>query len=739
MIARTDQDGEVNRYEYDASGRLKAVIQIIDGLEQKTKYHYDEQGNLISQEDARERVTKFEYDGLGRRTATVLPEGQRSTTKYDDVGNVISTTDFDNKTITYEYDERNRLVAKNFPDGSSTTYTYTLTGQRETVVDERGTTSYEYDAQDRLTKRIDPDGREIAYTYDEAGNRTSVDIPSGATDYTFDKLNRLETVTDADGGVTTYKYDANSNLIRTEFPNGTVETRQYDSLNRLTYIETKDVNGDIISSFLYELDAEGNRTQVTEHDGRIVKYSYDDLDRLEKEEIFDPGATEATRTIEYIYDEVGNRLSRVDSAEGTTIYTYDNNDRLETETTNGVATTYTSDDSGNTISKTTGDETVTYEWDAENRLIGADTDGDGTVDVTNQYDADGVRVAQTVNGEETRFLIDTNRPYAQVLEEYTEGGIIKVSYVHGNDLISQDRNGNRSFYHVDGLGSTRALSDESGLVSDRYIYDAFGQVLTKIGNTDNSYLFAGEQRDSNLGLDYLRARYLDVNTGRFVSRDSFEGFFRDPVSLHKYIYANANPVININPSGLFTIGGFLGSPLVNAVQSISRASAANQASLSIREYLGLLAVGATSLLAAGLIGAGIYDPRNSPKNTNIVVGSLPNPPGSIKAFEIRYGVNNNFEEVVKVAIDSESGGKIRFGFNLTTGKLEETKIGVNLNIVELLAGAIKLDVALRQTVLTFNSEISLGIEGRILNYGRVDINIVTVGRGGIKSTGSFLL
>ena len=123
------------------------------------------------------------------------------------------------------------------------------------------------------------------------------------------------------------------------------------------------------------------------------------------------------------------------------------------------------------------------------------------------------------------------------------------SFVHGNDLISQDRNGEQSFYHVDGLGSTRALSDESGLATDSYIYDAFGQVLTKIGDTDNSYLFAGEQRDSNLGLDYLRARYLDVATGRFVSRDTFAGSLQEPITQHRFLYANANPVINIDPSG----------------------------------------------------------------------------------------------------------------------------------------------------------------------------------------------
>ena len=91
--------------------------------------------------------------------------------------------------------------------------------------------------------------------------------------------------------------------------------------------------------------------------------------------------------------------------------------------------------------------------------------------------------------------------YAQVLEEYTPGGIIKVSYVHGLDLISQNRPGDteESFYHVDGLGSTRALTNNSGIVTDRYIYDAFGRTIGQIGSTGNVYLFAGEQRDFNVG------------------------------------------------------------------------------------------------------------------------------------------------------------------------------------------------------------------------------------------------
>ena len=212
-------------------------------MDQRTEYGYDEAGNLITQTDANGHVTQYEYDGVGRRIATVLPLGQRSTTTYDAVGNVATTTDFNGQETTYEYDDEQSAAEQ---DSSRTpprsSFTYTANGQRETVVDARGTTSYEYDVRDRLVSRTDPDGATIAYTYDAAGNRLAVttEIPGidpRTTSYTFDALNRLATVTDPEDLTTTYTYDAVSNLVQTQYPNATLETREYDDLNRLVFLE----------------------------------------------------------------------------------------------------------------------------------------------------------------------------------------------------------------------------------------------------------------------------------------------------------------------------------------------------------------------------------------------------------------------------------------------------------------------------------------------------------------------
>jgi RHS repeat-associated protein len=84
---------------------------------------------------------------------------------------------------------------------------------------------------------------------------------------------------------------------------------------------------------------------------------------------------------------------------------------------------------------------------------------------------------------------------------------------------------------------------------DSYEYDAFGNSFTVSGTTPNEMMYRGEQFDSDLGLYYLRARYYNPLTGRFMSRDSNNGVLRNPQTLHKYVYTGADPVNRIDPRG----------------------------------------------------------------------------------------------------------------------------------------------------------------------------------------------
>jgi RHS repeat-associated protein len=148
-----------------------------------------------------------------------------------------------------------------------------------------------------------------------------------------------------------------------------------------------------------------------------------------------------------------------------------------------------------------------------------------------------------------------------VLEE-TVNGVVQREYTYGLQRISQYQSINgawtASFYGYDGAGSVRQLTNTAGVVTDEYEYDAFGNSFTKVGTTPNVYLYRGEQYDSDLGLYYLRARYYNPLTDRFLSRDPEDGIDTDPKTLHKYVYAGGDPVNLADPTGRASQAGVMG-------------------------------------------------------------------------------------------------------------------------------------------------------------------------------------
>jgi RHS repeat-associated protein len=562
--ASIDQNGKRTEYRYDALGRLTGVK---DALNNWTEYGYNEIGNLITQTDAETHTTQYEYDRLGRRTTVILPLGQCSTMTYDAVGNLKTTTDFNGKTTSYGYNALNRLSTKQFQDGSAWTFTYTPDGQQDivTLLDSNQQIvdryDYDYNERDWLIQRTDAlrgaPIKTIGYGYDLAGNKTSMTTSSGTVNYSYDSRNRLDKVIQNGTTLADYDYNAVNNLTNTTFSNGTQEVRQYDLLNRLSYLENRK-DSTILSSYAYTLDKVGNRTQITEQDGRTSNYVYDALYRLSQEKIND--LVNGNRTTDFVYDKVGNRLGQTELINGTTkttAYVYDANDRLLSETSNGQTTTYSYDSNGQTLSKQDGDGVTRYDWNDEGRLVGAivlDANGDVLQQMEYRYNANGIRVMSSTDGVQTFYLFDEVQAYAQVTEEYDGTGEVQVRYVYGNDLINQTRGNQTTFYLVDGLGSTRLLTDELGNVVNVYDYEAFGETINQLGTAQNQYLFAGEQFDQGLGDYYLRDRFYDSDTGRFTRRDKYEGQLGEPLTLHDYLYAHSDPINLLDPSGKFSIG-----------------------------------------------------------------------------------------------------------------------------------------------------------------------------------------
>ena len=237
---------------------------------------------------------------------------------------------------------------------------------------------------------------------------------------------------------------------------------------------------------------------------------------------------------------MGNRLTETKcallpcGAPVTNTYMYDIANRLTS--VNGQ--TYTWDDNGNLLN----DGTSTYTYDAANRLTSVV--GGGNVS-SYTYSGLGDRLSQTVNSATTNYALDLNAGLTQVLADGTN------TYLYGNGRIGELQPGGFMYHLGDALGSVRQLVDEGGVVKMARSFEPYGTPLIfgSAGTGSSVFTFAGEQWDSQTNLLYLRARYLSVGTGRFITKDTFSGDPRMPLSLHRYIYAHDNPVLLRDPSG----------------------------------------------------------------------------------------------------------------------------------------------------------------------------------------------
>jgi RHS repeat-associated protein len=484
---------------------------------------------------------------------------------------------------TYLYDNRDRLwkktVDKNTVHERVLTYLYDDNNNIKTISSSTGETvlDYQYDELNRLTA-----ANGTTYSYDPAGNlsTTVYPTPNGVrTSYYYNDANRLTFMTvknSSDQLLASFEYD------------------DYDQTDSLTWQPERRLTRTGQRQGAAELLNYDSHTQR-----RIVAYDYDPLRRLRAERIrslTDAGwpswplpdlpGTPSTGDLLYDttpgysdlpshgYDLAGNRTSRSVTdpdliARGAANYSsqsFDADDRL----TGGINQ---HDANGNTrvgeLLPLTGvispSDTYKDEYDYENRLIRR---SNASTTIKLVYDADGNRVRKTIisgTTTEIRYLVDQLNPtaYAQVLEEWKSingaGATLRNAYVYGHHLISQRPAANPIYYGYDGHGNVRVLLSQNGTVTDTYSYDAFGILIEQAPTvpaqqTENSYLYCGEQWDRDLGLYFLRARYFNPAKGRFWTMDSQEGSQEDPLSLHKYTYAQCDPVNFSDPSGNFRKG-----------------------------------------------------------------------------------------------------------------------------------------------------------------------------------------
>jgi RHS repeat-associated protein len=223
----------------------------------------------------------------------------------------------------------------------------------------------------------------------------------------------------------------------------------------------------------------------------------------------------------YAYDAVGNRTRKNST---TSYYVYDPADQLQCtrstspDTCTGGVTSFGYDLNGNQTAK--GNDS--FQWDRENRLTSATVNSATT---TYSYNGDGLRVARTSAGVTTYYTWDVAGGLPMLLQDGTN------TFVYGDRLLytatgtgtGPGNEGTPTWLFGDKLGSTATLMNAAGAITGSYQYDVFGAVRSQTGAT-TEFTFTGEQNDPN-GLEYLRARYYDNSTGRFLSVDPAQAPF----------------------------------------------------------------------------------------------------------------------------------------------------------------------------------------------------------------------
>ncbi|WCT56588.1 pre-toxin TG domain-containing protein [Paenibacillus kyungheensis] len=187
----------------------------------------------------------------------------------------------------------------------------------------------------------------------------------------------------------------------------------------------------------------------------------------------------------------------------------------------------------------------------------------------------------TVNGTTTKYVVNPEAVLSQVLMETDASGKPTAWYVYGNGLIGrQDANGAYQSYHYDRRGSTIALTDAKGQLTDTCSYGTYGESLGHEGTIEQPFQYNGRDgvmTDPN-GLYQMRARYYNPEIKRFVNRDVLSGSIDDGLTINRYAYVNGNPISYIDPFGLSadsdemfkTVGSFLADavPIVGAVKGV---------------------------------------------------------------------------------------------------------------------------------------------------------------------------
>lgn len=513
-----DADNRKKRVTKDARGNVVKVEEYMDSFTScstaaetpytKTIYTYDPLDRIISVKDSKNNLTEIQYNSLGQKTSMDDPDMGICTYTYDGNGNLKTQTDAKEQTIRFEYDKLNRLTKKIYPDDKETVNVY----------DEPGTGH----PKGKLTTSTDASGMVTKYFYDDINRIQEVTTKIDGNNYKVrtvsDELGRMKNLTYPDGEVVSYSYNGpvlksvvgfavfnNFNEVglpkNVDYANNAQTSYDYDSLNyRLKTIKTTTPAAGNIIDVAYDY-----------YNGGRVKSITDNLEDI-------PAPPIENLTLHYNHATKPHALTSISNDTNGPNFRnilYDENGNMEND----------------------GIRIINYNYDNMPTAINYQGVISNFV-----YDSNGNRIKKITPAGMTIYIGG--------LYECTESGCIKHIYA-GSQRIALKNSMGAFYYHQDHQGSSRAITDSSGIIAERIYYGPFGAVISDSGGIRVKHKYTSQEYDEETGLYNYNARLYDPQLARFITADTVVPDPMSPASFNRYAYVQNDPLNYVDPSGHF--------------------------------------------------------------------------------------------------------------------------------------------------------------------------------------------
>jgi RHS repeat-associated protein len=628
-VETIEPDGRIDTVDY--SGLTVASTIDHGGKNQTKTVVRDPLGNLVSVTDTVGKTIYYEYDSAGRQTSVIDPNNSQIDIAYDVFGRKSSMNDPDKGFWQYTYNGLGQLITQTDAKLQTTCMAYDKVGRMVSRIDNYSggqatsqcgndagnprTATWTYDnapgaSIGRLARVQGEDGYNESYIYDSLGRATQVTHTLKGQNY-----------------FTNTSYDNYSRPLTMSYPTSNYHDRltiknTYNNLGYATEVRNAETN------YLYHAkqagDARGNLTQALLGNGLTTQRFYNDangyLTDIKTFNAINGAANPDAQDVHVDFDTIGNLTHRSDTlAQFTEDFDYDGNNRLiESSSDFGMgvrahSVTYDSSGLGNIKTKSgvgaytygescdgiaagphavtsiAGTKNASYCYDANGNMISGDGRAiryphfdkpDEIVTSTHttrmQYSPGrGLYYREDVKGADTTATTLVGGSYERIFhpdgkieERHNIAGVSIATYTQKADSSKEQRT---RFLHTDHLGSLVAISDEGGVVEERFSFDAWGKRrltnLLDISNLDDpdnwkslpetlsssvtNKGFTGHEQLDGVRLIHMGGRVYDADIGRFLSADPFVQDRTNLQALNRYSYVGNNPLSYTDPSGYF--------------------------------------------------------------------------------------------------------------------------------------------------------------------------------------------